>query len=98
MIYSCTIMYTKGLIVYCFMSHSRIFHLYELDVTITGEGLQNLGLLVYSALRIFEQGRIFVVPHLLWHGTSVFPVSSEGPPLVQSPLTTHKGLWRTYSS
>jgi hypothetical protein len=20
------------------------------------------------------------VPHLLWHGTSVFPVSSEGPP------------------
>jgi hypothetical protein len=20
------------------------------------------------------------LPHLLWHGTSVFPVSSEGPP------------------
>jgi hypothetical protein len=33
-----------------------------------------------SALRAFEQGGIFIVPHLLWHGTSVFPVSSEGPP------------------
>jgi hypothetical protein len=32
------------------------------------------------ALRAFEQGGIFIVPHLLWHGTSVFPVSSEGPP------------------
>jgi hypothetical protein len=28
----------------------------------------------------FEQGGIFIVPHLLWHGTSVFPVSSEGLP------------------
>jgi hypothetical protein len=45
---------------------------------ITGEGLQNLGLC--SALRAFEQGGIFIVPHLLWHGASVFPVSSEGPP------------------
>jgi hypothetical protein len=33
-----------------------------------------------TALRAFEQGGIFIVPHLLWHGTSVFPVSSEGPP------------------
>jgi hypothetical protein len=59
------------------MSRSRIFHLYG-DVTIAGEGLQKLGLC--SALRAFEQGGIFIVPHLLWHGTSVFPVSSEGPP------------------
>jgi hypothetical protein len=61
------------LIIYGFTSRSRIFHLYG-DV-ITGEGLQNLGLC--SALRAFEQGGIFIVPHLLWHGTSVFPVSSE---------------------
>jgi hypothetical protein len=40
------------------------------------EWLQNLGLC--SALRAFELGGIFIVPHLLWHGTSVFPVSSEG--------------------
>jgi hypothetical protein len=33
------------------------------DVTITGEGLQNLGLC--SALKAFEQGGIFIVPHLL---------------------------------
>jgi hypothetical protein len=38
------------------------FHLYG-DVTIAGEGLQNLGL--GSALRAFEQGGIFIVPHLL---------------------------------
>jgi hypothetical protein len=25
-------------------------------------------------------GRDFIVPHLLWQGTSIFPVSSEGPP------------------
>jgi hypothetical protein len=65
------------LIIYSFTSRSRIFHLYG-DVTNAGEGLQNLGL--YSALRAFEQGGIFIVPHPLWHGTSVFPVSSEGPP------------------
>jgi hypothetical protein len=33
------------------------------DVTIAGEGLKNLGLC--SALRAFEQGGIFIVPHLL---------------------------------
>jgi hypothetical protein len=54
---------------YGFTSRSRIFLLHR-DVTITGEGLQNSGL--YSALRAFDQGGIFIVPHLLWHGTSVF--------------------------
>ena len=52
----------KRLIIYCFTSRLRIFHLYG-DVTITGEGLQNLGLC--SALRAFEQGGIFIVPYLL---------------------------------
>jgi hypothetical protein len=49
------------------------------DVTITSEGLQNLGLHAWCS-RPFEQEGIFIVPHLLWHGTSVFPVSSEGLP------------------
>jgi hypothetical protein len=40
------------LIIYGFTSRSRIFHLYG-DVTIAGEGLQNLGLC--SALRAFEK-------------------------------------------
>jgi hypothetical protein len=50
------------LVVYSFTPRSRIFHLYE-DVTITGEGLQNLGLCL--ALSVFEQGGIFIVTHLL---------------------------------
>jgi hypothetical protein len=44
------------------MSRSRIFHLYG-DVTITGEELQNL--VLCSALTAFEQGGIFIMPHLL---------------------------------
>ena len=51
-----------GLIIYGFTSRSRIFHLYG-DVIVVGEGLQNLGLC--SVLRPFEQGGIFIVPHLL---------------------------------
>jgi hypothetical protein len=97
------------LIIYCFTSRSWIFHWYG----VTGEGMQNLGL--FSALRVFEQGGVFIVchVHLLWHGTSVFPVSSEGPPRTthkgmlfktysnpdpQSPLTKRKGMLRTYHS
>jgi hypothetical protein len=33
------------------------------SLTIIGEGLQNFGLC--SALRAFEQGEIFIAPHLL---------------------------------
>jgi hypothetical protein len=82
---------TDWLIDWCFTSRSRIVHLYG-DDTITGEGLQNLGL--WSALRAFEQGGIFIVPQLLWHGSLFFPVSSKIP--IQSPPTTHKGMWRIY--
>jgi hypothetical protein len=46
------------------------FHIYG-DVTITSDRLQNWGLC--SALRAFEQGGIFIVPHLLWHGASGDP-------------------------
>jgi hypothetical protein len=74
------------LIIYCFTSRSRIFHLYG-DVTIAGKGLQNLGLCL--VLRAFQQGGIFIVPHLLWHGTStIFPVSSEGLPHVVASYDT----------
>jgi hypothetical protein len=83
------------LIIYDFTSRSRIFHLYG-DVTIAGKGLQNLGL--YSALRAFEQGGIFIVPYLLWHGTPIFLVSSEGPPHLKSPLTIRMGMRKTYSN
>jgi hypothetical protein len=50
------------MIIYGFTSRSRIFHLYG-DVTIAGEGLQNLGLC--SAPWAFEQGGIFIVPYQL---------------------------------
>jgi hypothetical protein len=43
----------------------KYFQLYgDGDITIAGEGLQNLGLC--SALRAFEEGVIFIIePHLL---------------------------------
>jgi hypothetical protein len=59
----------------------------RLDFTIAGEGLQNLGLC--SALRAFEEGGIFIVPHLLWHWARFFRSHPENP-----PLTTHEGMWR----
>jgi hypothetical protein len=71
------------LFTYCFTPYSRR------AITIACEGLQNLSLC--SALRTFEQRRIFIVQILLWHRASVFPVSSKG-----SPLATRKGVWRTY--
>jgi hypothetical protein len=73
------------LIIYRSMSQSRIFLLYG-EVTIAGKGLQNLGLC--SALRAIEQGGIFIVPHLLWHRASVFPVSHPKDRPIQSPLMT----------
>jgi hypothetical protein len=73
------------LIICCFTSRWRIFHLYG-DVIFAGEGQQNLGLC--TVRRAFEQGGIYIVPHLLWYGASIF----------QSPLTTHKGMWRIYSN
>jgi hypothetical protein len=48
--YECTMGLIDWLIIYGITSWSRIFHLYG-DVTIAGEGLQNLGLC--SALRAF---------------------------------------------
>jgi hypothetical protein len=81
------------LVVYCFTSRSRIFHLYG-DVTITGEGLQNLGLC--SALRAFEQGGIFIVPHCCDTGPRFFRSHPKDRPIL-SPLTTHKGMWKIYS-
>jgi hypothetical protein len=54
---------------YVFTSCSKMFHSYS-DVTIACERLQNL--LLCSALTNFEQGGIFIVPHLLWHGALVF--------------------------
>jgi hypothetical protein len=68
-IFPCKFWLIDWLIDYGFTFRSRIFHLYG-DVTIAGEGLQNLGLC--SALRALEQGGILIVPHLLWREASFF--------------------------
>jgi hypothetical protein len=83
------------LVIYCFTSHSRMFHLHG-DVTITGERLQNLGLC--SAIRAFEQGKIFIVPHLLWIGASVFPVTAKGPPHSVASYDTQGNMENPYGS
>jgi hypothetical protein len=75
-------------IIYCFTSHWEIFHLYG-DVN-TVRLLNNLRLC--SAFRAFEQGEIFIVPHLLWHGASVFLLSFEGPPHSVASYDTQGGV------
>jgi hypothetical protein len=76
------------LIICGFTFRSRIFYLYG-DVTVADERLQNLNLC--SALKVFEQGGIFIVPHLLRHGASVSTVSSEGPPHLVASYDTQGG-------
>jgi hypothetical protein len=44
-----------------------------------------------------REGGIFIVPHRLWHGPLFFRSHPKDRP-IQSPLTTHKGMWRTYSN
>ena len=62
-----------------------------------GEGLQNL--VLCSKPTAFEQGGIFIVPHLLWRGTLVGgSCSQDHPKLVafhdnQRKLKTYEELW-----
>ena len=74
---------------FCLQPPEQFFS-YPAAVTITGDWAANFGLC--SALRAFEQGGIFIVPHQLRHGTSVYTVSSERP----AP-TSHSGV-RTLNS
>ena len=62
-------------------------------VTIAGEELHNLGLC--PAFMASEQGRIFIVPHRLWHRTSVIAASSVlfSFHLRQERITARKGYW-----
>jgi hypothetical protein len=74
------------------MSRSRIFHIYG-DFTITGEELQNLG---QCSGPLSREGS------LSYHtccdmGPRFFQSHPKDLP-IWSPLTTHKGIWRTYSN
>jgi hypothetical protein len=82
------------LIIYCFTSCSRIFHLH-VDVTIADEGLQNLSLC--SALRAFEQGGSLSC-HTCCDTEPRFFQSHPKDRPIQSPLTKHEGIWRIYSN
>jgi hypothetical protein len=48
--------------------------------------------------RAFEQGGIFIVSHLLWHGASVFPVSSVGPPPLIASYDLQRKAEHLYSN
>ena len=67
------------LVIICLFIYSFI-SLNGEDVAIFGECLQNLGPCSRHLIPVCEQGEIFIVPHLLSHGPSVFAVPSEGPP------------------
>jgi hypothetical protein len=45
------------------------------------------------ALRAFEQGGIFIMPHLLWQRALVFQFHPKDCP-ISSPITIHKGMLR----
>ena len=78
------------LIVYYFTSRSRIFHLYG-DVTITGEGLQNLGLCPLS-----REGSLSC--HTCCDTGPRFFRSHPKDRHNQSPLTTRMGMRKAYSN
>jgi hypothetical protein len=70
------------------MSCSRIVHLYG-DVTIAGEGLQNLDLC--SALKAFEQGGRLSCHTCSDTGPRFYRSHLKDYP-IRSPVTTHKGM------
>ena len=71
-------------LIYCFTSRSRNFHLYG-DITVVGEGLQNLGL---CSGRLIREGSLSC--HTCCEGP-LFLRSHLKDRLIQSPLTAHKG-------
>jgi hypothetical protein len=77
------------LIIYGCTSRSRIFHLYG-NFTIAGEGLQNLGLEPLSREEPLSCHTCCDIgPQFFWFHPKDCPI--------KSPLTTCKGMLRTYS-
>jgi hypothetical protein len=88
---SCHTCWDTIIIIYGFTSRSRIFHLNE-DVTITGEGLQN----VRRSGPLNREG--YLSCHTCSDTGPLFFRSLPKDRPIQSPLTTHEGMWRTYSN
>jgi hypothetical protein len=80
----------KRLIVYCFTSRSRIVHSYG-DVTIAGEGAAKFRPILGA--QGLSAGRDLYRDSEPWF----FRSHPKDRP-IQWPLTTHKGVWRTYSN
>ena len=65
------------LFVWCFSSHSRIFYSFG-DVNITGERLQ-ISTYKRHLCPPLSKWEFFSMPHILWHGTSVYNGHLRGP-------------------
>ena len=80
--------------VLCFMFRSRMFHSHR-DSTIAGEWLQHLDLSSASIKQLGSRNLDrYCAPHTLWHGASVYTVSSEGwSHFIKSCFTTSQGYW-----
>ena len=70
--------------------YSWILHSYG-DVTITGKWLQNFNIsyisyILYTALMVIWQWGFFNVPHLLWHGPTLYHGQFRGP-VTPTPVT-----------
>jgi hypothetical protein len=76
------------LILYCFKSHSRIFHSYG-GVTIAGEGQQNLGLC--SALYVFGRTDLYCGTLAVTYGTPILRSHLNDRPM-KLPYTICKGM------
>jgi hypothetical protein len=83
------------LIIYCFMSRSRIFHLYG-DITITSERLQKFRPML-MVLRALEQGGSLSYHTCYDMGPRFFRSHLKDHP-TELPLTTHKEMWKICSN
>ena len=79
--------------VFCLMSHSRKFSIHGEERHFCGKGLQNF--VGCPAFTIFDQGGIFIVPHMYSNGASSFMLSFEGLPLLDA-LYIKQGVLRIY--
>ena len=79
--------------VFCLMSHSRKFSIHGEERHFCGKGLQNF--VGCPAFTIFDQGGIFIVPHMYSNGASAFMLSFEGLPLLDA-LYIKQGVLRIY--
>jgi hypothetical protein len=81
----------KVWIIVCFYACSRIFHLYG-DVTIVGEGLENLGLYAWYLGPLSREGSLLFDIRVLWQGASIFQVSSKELPHSVASYDTQGGV------